>query len=406
MAARRRLSRRDFINGVALSLAAGTSLSPIELMAKMQEGGKGPYPPSLTGLRGSHPGSFEVAHAVSWAGAKFPTPEQLTDDRYDLVVVGGGISGLAAAFLYRQRSGPDAKILVLDNHDDFGGHARRNEFDVDGEKLICYGGSQSIDTPGHYSANAAQMLRDVGIVTERFYDYYDREYFSERNLGRGLWFSEKLYGRNVTAPDVMRGFGGDAPTNISKIIERYPIPADSRIAFFNLLDSKRDYLAGMSRDDKIAYLRSTSYTNFLQEKTGTPKEVSDIFRDSIRGLWGVGWDSLSALEAYRSGMPGTANLDIGDLENEPPGRDEPYIFHFPDGNAGVARALVRSLVPQALPGSTMEDLVLARADYALLDNQDSNVRIRLNSTAVDVRNTAGGKSTDVTYVRGGETFRV
>jgi spermidine dehydrogenase len=393
------------MNGVALSLAAGTSLSPLELMA-MTKGGKYPYPPALTGMRGSHPGSFEVAHAVSWAGAKFARPAQQTDDTYDLIVVGGGISGLAAAFLYRQRSGPDGKILVLDNHDDFGGHAKRNEFDVDGKKLICYGGSQSIDTPGHYSPNAAQLLRDVGIVTDRFYDYYDREYFSERNLGRGLWFSESQYGRNVTAPDVMRGFGGHVPTNISEIIETYPISAESRIAFFDLLESERDYLAGMNRDDKITYLRRTSYTDFLQQNAGTPKEVTDIFRDSIRGLWGVGWDSLSALEALRSGMPGTSNLDIGELDNEPPGRDEPYIFHFPDGNAGVARSLVRQLVPQAIPGSTMEDLVLARANYGLLDLPDSKVRIRLNSTAVDVRNVDDGKYADVTYVRDGETYRV
>jgi spermidine dehydrogenase len=105
-------------------------------------------------------------------------------------------------------------------------------------------------------------------------------------------------------------------------------------------------------------------------------------------------------------MPGTSNLDIGELDNEPPGRDEPYIFHFPDGNAGVARSLVRQLVPQAIPGSTMEDLVLARANYGLLDLPDSKVRIRLNSTAVDVRNVDDGKYADVTYVRDGETYRV
>lgn len=391
------------MNGVALSLAAGTSLSPLELFAKMQAAGI--YPPALTGMRGSHTGSFEVAHALAWTGNEFPIPKNQTDDTYDLVVVGAGISGLAAACLYRQRTSPDAKILLLDNHDDFGGHAKRNEFEVDGRKLICYGGSQSIDTPGHYSAVATQMLKDLGIVTERFYDYYDQEYFSKRNLGRGLYFSKQQYGSDVTAPDVMRGFGAEGGGNIEESVGRYPVTEASKAAFLRLLGEERDYLPDMSRDEKIALLRRISYTDFLQQHAGMPKEVTDILRDGIRGFWGVGWDSLSALEGFRLGMPCTAQLGIGELTNEPPGRDEPYIFHFPDGNAGVARSLVRQLLPEALPGSTMEDLVLARLDYELLDRPTSKVRIRLNSTAVDVRHTSDGKLTEVTYVQHGKSFR-
>jgi spermidine dehydrogenase len=145
MKGRLNISRRDFLNGIALGVAAGSSLSPLELLA--QGNGSAVYPPGLTGMRGSHPGSFEVAHALSWGGATFSRPATQTDDTYDLVVVGGGISGLSAALFYRQRVGPEARIVVLDNHDDFGGHAKRNEFSVDGEQLICYGGSQTIDTP-------------------------------------------------------------------------------------------------------------------------------------------------------------------------------------------------------------------------------------------------------------------
>jgi spermidine dehydrogenase len=400
-----RITRRDFMNGFALSLAAGSSLSPAELMAMMEATGT-PYPPALTGMRGSHAGSFEVAHAVAWAGAKFARPNTQTDKDYDLVVVGGGISGLAAAYLYRQRTGPNAKILVLDNHDDFGGHAKRNEFEVDGKKLLCYGGSQSIDTPGHYSAVAGQLLKDVGIVTERFYEYYDRQYFSSHKLGRGLYFSKNEYGKDVTAPDAVRGFFAEGTDNASQAIDLYPIAQESKAALLRLLSEEKNYLPDLDREQKIALLRRISYTAFLQDRAGIPQEVTDMLRDSIRGFWGVGWDSLSALEGYRLGMPGTSYLDIGELDNEPPGRDEPYIFHFPDGNAGVARSLVRQLLPQALPGSTMEDLVLSRLDYGLLDRRSSKVRIRLNSTGVDVRHSADGKFVDVTYVQGGETYRV
>ena len=122
----RDINRRDFINGFALSIAAGSSLSPLEILANQKNGlNTSHYPPALMGMRGSNPGSFEVAHALAWGGAKFNNPKHQTDDDYDLVVVGGGISGLSAAYFFQQRYGNDAKILILDNHDDFGGHARR-----------------------------------------------------------------------------------------------------------------------------------------------------------------------------------------------------------------------------------------------------------------------------------------
>ena len=111
MADRLTITRRDFLNGVALGVAAGSSLSPLELLAQ-QAGGAGYYPPSLTGLRGSHAGSFEIAHALALGGARFDTPQQQTDSTYDLVVVGGGISGLAAAVFYQQQHGGGKRVLV------------------------------------------------------------------------------------------------------------------------------------------------------------------------------------------------------------------------------------------------------------------------------------------------------
>lgn len=403
MSDRLRITRRDFLNGVALGVAAGTSLSPLELLAGTA---RGHYPPALTGLRGSHPGSFEVAHALSWGDASWPRPASQTDRSYDLVVVGGGISGLAAAFLWRQKAGDDARILVLDNHDDFGGHAKRNEFEVEGRRLIAYGGSQSIDTPGHYSAAAKKVLTDVGIHTERFYDYYDREFFEAKGLGRGIYFGSKAYGRDLVLPNAMRGWDGDGPDDLAAVVRRYPLDETARAAFLSLLTSESDLLEGRTRAQKIELLRSTSYSDFLRRHAGVPEPVVALMRDSIKGLWGVGWDALSALEAYRTGMPGTAALGIGELKGEPPGRDEPYIFHFPDGNAGVARALVRQLVPDAVPGRNMEDLVTARADYDRLDRRNARVRIRLSSTAVDVRHTGDGDAVDITYVRGGKAERV
>jgi spermidine dehydrogenase len=392
------ISRRDFLNGIALSVAAGGSLSPLELLAK-----DGRYPPALAGLRGSHAGSFEVAHAVSWAGAKWPSPDALTDEIYDLVVVGGGLSGLAAAFMYRQRAGGDPRILILDNHDDFGGHAKRNEFTVDGEKLIGYGGSQSIDGPAAYSPASAAMLKDAGVDTEPFYEYFDRSWYADRNLGRAMYFSSAKYGTDSVHNSVLRG--GDR-SNLAETIAAYPISEAAKKSFIDLLTGEKDHFQGMSREDKVAKMKSISYTEFLRKHVGTHEAVVLILRDSIRGYWGIGYDALSAMEGYRLGMPGAWHMGLEEDSSGPAGREEPYIFHFPDGNAGVARSIVRKLIPEAVPGTTMEDLVLSQVDYDLLDLEENQTRIRLDSTAVDVRHAGGDKFVDVTYVREGTPHRV
>lgn len=393
------------MNGFALSVAAGSTLSPLELMAMAAKEGS-PYPPALTGWRGDHVGSFEVAHALSWRGATWPTPDTLTDDVYDMVVVGGGLSGLAAALMYRQRVGRDARILVLDNHDDFGGHSKRNEFDVDGKHLIGYGGSQSIDTPGHYSPASSQVLKDVGIETDRFYDYFDRSYFRDRNMGSGIYFSEEKYGADSVHRNITRRTGDLQADEIASIIGGYPLSDDAKRSFISLLTDETDYLADKSRDEKIVFMKQVSYSDYLRKHAGVDEAVVLILRDTIKGLWGFGYDALSALEGFRMGMPGTYHLGIGELSNEPPGRDEPYIFHFPDGNAGVARSIVRQLIPEAVPGSTMEDLVLSRVDYGLLDRESNNTRIRLNSTGVNARHVEGDKFVDVVYVKDGQPQRV
>ena len=403
MKTRLNITRRDFLNGVALGAVAGSTLSPLEVLAAA--GSPLVYPPGLTGLRGSHIGSFEVAHAVAWQGVKYARPKTRVDSDYDLVVVGGGLSGLAAAFYYRQRHGEDSRILILDNHDDFGGHAKRNEFEIDGHKLIGYGGSQSIDTPGSYSKAARQLLIDVGIDTEKFYDYFDRDYFSERKMQDGIYFSAEEYGRDVTVPLLGSRWGFEAAPGFEKIVQGYPIDAAARAALVDLINSDTDYFPGLDLETRVSRLRGMSYKDFLLKVVGVPDTVYYLFRDPVSGLWGVGWDALSTLEAWRIGMPGTQGFDLDGLPSDDE-HEEPYIFHFPDGNAGVARALVRKLIPAALPGRSIEDLVSQAADYSALDRPDSKIRIRLNSTAVDVRHTANQKAVDVCYVSGGATSRV
>ncbi len=399
---RRGINRRDFLNGVALGVAAGGTLSPLEILAAQE---RRKYPPALTGMRGSHEGSYEIAHRQAWSGETWPRPAALTDDTYDLVVVGGGISGLAAAFFYQQRAG-GGRVLILDNHDDFGGHAKRNEFTVDGQTLIGYGGSQSIDTPGSYSAASSRLLRDVGIDTDCFYEYFDRGFFAERDLRTGLYFSAEKYGEDSVQPNLLQSRFVDDAGHAEKRIDAFPIADAAKVDLSDLLAGETDYLTGHDREAKIDKLRATTYSDFLTKTAGLYVDVALLLRDTVKGWWGVGFDAISALEAYRLGMPGFDAMRLGDVDSYEPERDEPYIFHFPDGNAGIARALVRQLNPAAVPGRTMEDLVTARVDYELLDMPDLDNRIRLNSTVIDVRHTGDEKFVDVTYVQADRSYRV
>src|SRR5262249_18544032 len=144
------------------------------------------YPPALLGMRGNHDGSFSYAHRLrdgeAWDADGDPSG---TAERYDLVVVGGGISGLSAAYFYRQKIAKDARILILDNHDDFGGHAKRNEFRAGNRTLLSYGGTQSIESPGKYSRDAHQLIVELGVDTSRFYKAYDRNLYPKLKLGTG-----------------------------------------------------------------------------------------------------------------------------------------------------------------------------------------------------------------------------
>ena len=407
MATKTSINRRDFISGTALSLALGTALSPLEILARTADLAAahkpGGYPPSLTGMRGSHDGTFEVAHAVARSGKKFPRPRQQTDDTYDLIVVGAGISGLSAAKFFRDRTDGPKKILLLDNHDDFGGHARRNEFSVGGKTLLGYGGSQTIDNPAKYSKVAQELLRDLSIDVQRFYDYFDQDYFDRRGMRSGLYFDEATFGKNKLVENPIAGLlsEGSYDDQLADAVAAMPIADLDKALFVKLLRGGVDYLDGMSKGQKIKLLGSISYLDYLKEHAGMSDAVCRILQDTFLPMISLGWEAESAYEAAAYWFPGTFELGVQDEEDD----DEPYIFHFPDGNAGVARALVRDLIPAAISGHTMEDLVTARADYALLDCADNDTRIRLESTAVDVANTADGRHADVTYVNNGGVYR-
>ncbi len=392
------ITRRDFLNGSALAIASG--LTPAAQLAA----DPARYPPALTGLRGQHPGSFEVAHAFAREGQRFGIDGAKVEANYDLVVVGGGISGLAAAWFYRRAAGPNARILILDNHDDFGGHAKRNEFSPGERRLIGYGGSQSIQSPKTLWSDVAKgLLRDLGVEVTRFETAFDRGFYSSLGLSSGLFFDRETFGRDALLPgDVLLSRGDKARPALESLIAAMPVSDASKAQLRALYDSKRDPLAGKSLGQKLRILKATSYRDYLIKICGCSEEVVNCFQGRPLGFFGLGCDAVAAADIRDFGYPGFAGLGLD--TDEPAEWREPYIYHFPDGNASLARLLVRALIPGVASGTTMDDIVLAGFDYDQLDRDDRNVRIRLDSTVIDVRQT--GEQVSVGYVRAGSPHRV
>src|SRR6266567_526452 len=206
------ITRRDFLNGVALT--AGAAILPPHLLAALQhdldpEKSPGYYPPALTGLRGSHVGAFEVAHSVRdgdfWEKAGEPSE---TGETFDLIIVGGGISGLSAAHFFR-KSNPGARILILDNHDDFGGHAKRNEFTVGDRKLLGYGGTFSIESPAPYSAVAKGLIEELGIDVAGFSKHMDKDLYRSAGLVPSVFFDKETFGSDALTINPLPSGGTD-----------------------------------------------------------------------------------------------------------------------------------------------------------------------------------------------------
>jgi len=416
------ITRRDFLNGIAIGAAAAASgpllaASPVAAAAEAVPGAAqlpaaaqdalGYYPPLLTGLRGSHPGSFEDAHALRDG---IPTPAAAdTGEEYDLIVVGGGISGLAAAHFYRAQTKADSRILILDNHDDFGGHAKRNEFNLNGHLNLLNGGTLEIDSPRPYGPIAADLLTTLGIdVVKLVKTTQQLEFYEGLGLQSGVFFDQETFG----ADKLIVGLG---QVPFKQFLEQAPLSAAARETIVQIQEGKTDYLPGLSSDEKKQRLSRMSYDVFLRDVVHAEPAVLAFYHARTMGEWGVGTDAVSALDCWGFGLPGFQGMDLakGSIRRmgfTPAGYEDTggsFRLHFPDGNATIARLLVRDLIPRAVPGSSVEDVVTARVNYAQLDRGTSPVRLRLNSIAIRARHLGDPKSAgqvEVTYLRGGRAF--
>jgi spermidine dehydrogenase len=416
------ITRRDFLNGIAIGATAAASgpllaASPdpaatgaVPSAAQLPSAAQdafGYYPPLLTGLRGNHPGSFEDAHALR-DGKPTPTATD-TGEEYDLIVVGAGLSGLAAAHFYRAQTKAHSRILILDNHDDFGGHAKRNEFNLSGHLNLLNGGTLEIDSPRPYGPIAAGLLATLGIdVAKLAKTIQTPEFYESLGMQSGVFFDRETFGADKLGVGL-----GRIP--LKQFLEQTPLSASAREAIVQIEEGKVDYLPGLSSDDKKQRLSRISYEAFLRDLVHADPSVLNFYHARTMGEWGVGTDAVSALDCWGFGMPGFQGMNLakGSIRRmgfTPAGYEDTggsLRLHFPDGNATIARLLVRDLIPRAVPGNSAEDVVTARVNYARLDHGATPVRLRLNSIAIRARHLGDPKSAsqvEVTYLRGGRAF--
>jgi len=448
------ISRRDFLNGVAIAVGAGMLADNCAFasMAVSEQGsavptvpplGKGAdassqeallsqgitpsdpryYPPTLAQMRGNHPGSFEIPHSTRdggfWKGTAKP---QSTGETYDLVVVGAGISGLAAAYFFRSHAGPSARILILDNHDDFGGHAKRNEFHINGRMLLMNGGTMGIESPFDYSPEAAGLFSDLGIDPPALEAKCAKPtFYRSMGLKSGVFFDKETFGEDRLVIGEPGGYRRQPPDPAAweTFLKNTPLSPEVQRDIVRIETDATDYMPGMTELQKKQRLAHMSYKDYLLNFVKVHPDVISFYQTSTWGLYGVGIDAVSALDLWAEGRPGFQGLNLrrapedGFLLSFTAAGEvvpkKPYAFHYPDGNASVARLLTRSLVPDSAPGHTAEDIVTAKFDYSRLDRDGSQVRIRLNSPVVRARHIGDpstAKEVEVAYAQQGKVYSV
>jgi len=389
----RAITRRDFVQGAAVAAGAalqagalgssGVANASAAVSAGAQHTTIADYPPVKTGMRGSHPGAYEIAHALARDGAKFPEPKS-TEEHYDLIVVGAGISGLAAAHYYQKRFGADSKILLLENHDDFGGHAKRNEFHQSGEMVLSMGGTHNLEW-WSFSKTVNAFMQEHGVDCKGMRKQMEFAYGRDAPNSPAMWFDETTYGVNR----LVTNFNLSAKLT-TEDIDKIPISDAGRDSLKRFYDSAPS-LEDWTEAEAEGLLSSISYPDFLRQYGGLTEDAVQLFDKEEHGSWGLEMRAISAAEAMWEGYPG-AHLFGEDWSEDSFGYP---VAMWPDGNASLVRLMVAKLVPQSAPNATAENVAMTQFDYSALDRENANVRLRLNSTVIGVDNIDQGVS--VTY---------
>ncbi|NKB39240.1 MAG: FAD-dependent oxidoreductase [Gammaproteobacteria bacterium] len=320
-----------------------------------------------------------------------------TGEEYDLVVVGAGFAGCSAAYYY-QKDHPDAKILILDNHDMFGGEARQNEFEVDGYKLWAPQGSTGVVWPLEWAKKVemyAPIWDELGMP-QNFewqeakgsdlkipYDNYSPMHISWEQTDLG-WFHD---GHKM------------AVNPWSNRFKDVPISQKTK----NDLIWMEVYRQPPRRDDWDQWLDSMTYKDFLVNEMGIDnQEVDDYLNPFMAAMGcGLGTDAVSALQAFNFISPGVQQymryMDLGDPT------DNLYLAQFPGGNTGTLRRIVQKVIPDIFGKTTTLSEVLSNpVDWKVIDKAGSPARMRLSSLVVNVVHEGPvnkAKTVKVTYLK-------
>ena len=413
------ITRRDFLN--ASLLASGglllTGASPASLLAAKEAddewtgyGGIGDYANS----NGNTTAVLEAGHQIrDGAFDRFPASAIQTGEVHDCVVVGGGISGLAAALIFQRQAGKNNTCLVLDNHPIFGGEAKRNEFLVDGHRLVAHQGSAFFPVP-YPRSFIARFYESIGLEKPRL-DYQkwggsapemplSRTPYLSGGATSGLYFGAKFgqqQGLWLIDPWGKKLEGAPIPPQVRAELLRYQgVPPEQKNS---QQDSQPDSKTGAPEypGDAISrQLDKITLEDHLAQKHNLSRETIRAFLSPVEGGgYGLGPDALSGYTAYAADM--LHPLDI---------TDETGDQMFPDGNSGFARLIVKSLLPNSIAGPhSVEAVCRNRVNFAALDHAGASARIRLGSTAVWVQHEGDHKKAEfvnVVYTRGGQVYRV
>ena len=320
------------------------------------------------------------------------------------------------------------KILILDNHDDFGGHARRNEHMIDGDLRIGQGGSESLEGTGSYEGVLLEMLSDIGIDLNQFDERYDFDFFKRHGLGAAMFFNEKVFGKNKIVNHPLCDYPGFIegllrPTmSVDDAVAQSPLSERGKEQLLRVIKADQSVL-NIPTESLQEYAKTHSYFDFLQNTLNVDDpHVLHIARHTSVDYTEGGTDALSLYDVLASGPLGgdpmvawKDTLGEGAYQNYinkdkgTYGTDDPFIQHFPDGNATIARLLVKKMIPNVGPGQNVEDVILSRFDYDQLDKPGNATRLRLNSTVVNVKHigsTNNAREVTVNYIKDNQSYTV
>ena len=398
------MDRRDFLNSTLL--ASGSALlggaTPLALLAETDWTG-------FSGI-GDYARSNGNTHQVMTAGhsirdhvfeGKRPEITE-TGETLDCVVVGGGISGLSAALFFARRH-PGETCLLLDNHPIFGGEAKRNEFAIDGQRLMVHQGSAACFPPlrGDFLAG---FYDSVGI------DFNQFQYQQWRGPDKAPDIQTAPYAVGGPTSGFYFGKKFGHPEGVwvrdpwAKQLAGAPIPEKAKAELLGMHESdRRPFSAHRFQpkehgDAASRHLDSVTLEQHLMDTYGLGRETVRTYLSPISGGGsGLGADALSAYCEYAADVLLPWNYKQG-------------AQMFPGGNTGVARHILKQLIPSALSGGTsMPEICRAAVQFSALDQAGSSTRIRLSSTAISLQHVGSperAEAVEVIYEKGGKLYRV